>query len=311
MGSDKHWLRCNLRPNYTCFFDPKDYYISLVPSFYLFEDYSERMGAIPVFVELKEEDNFALTNEKIIELKVQIVKYKPKIVWIANPNNPTGNVISEETLEEIVSLAKEHNTFVVIDEAYIEYLEKIGKRSMIKLTGMYDNMMVLRTFSKAYGLAGMRIGYLISSSKDIVEAMLMLRTHFPVTQLALNMASLALSDKDFLRYTQKATQELAYKLFYKLDKLKSFRYISTATNIFLLGNNYLSDKELDSKFKEKGIITSYVNFPQKKNNRFLRITLRCEKENEYLYKTCKKIDSEYPPQQTYQDGVSLAKGQHA
>ncbi len=212
------------------------------------------MGAIPVFIELNEDDNFALTKEKIIELKVQIVMYKPKIVWIANPNNPTGSAIEEENLEEIVCLAKEHNTFVVIDEAYIKYLKKIGKRSMIKLT-KYDNMMVLRTFSKAYGLTGMRIGYLISSSKDIIEALLMLRIYFPVTQLALNMANLALSDKDFLKYTQKATKELADKLFCKLEKSKSFRYISTATNIIPpKKNTHLTDNKHDIKIKEKELL---------------------------------------------------------
>ncbi len=293
------------------FFDPKDYYISLVPSFYLFEDYSERMGAIPIFVELHKEDNFDLTNEKINELKEQIVKFKPKIVWIANPNNPTGRVINEDTLEEIVCLAKEQNSFVVVDEAYIEYLEKIGKRSMIKFTRKYDNLMVLRTFSKAYGLAGMRIGYLISSSKDIVEAMLMLRTHFPVTQLALNMASLALGDREFLKYTQRTTRRLATDLFSKLDLLESFKYIPTYTNIFLLRNEYISDRELDYKFKKNGIITSYVNFPARNGNQFLRITLRGEKDNDFFFKVCRKIDDEYPPYQTQKDDVSHSKSQHA
>lgn len=275
------------------FFDPKDYYLGLVPSFYLFEDYSERMGAIPIFIDLSEQDDFALTQAKVDELKEQIIKFKPKIVWIANPNNPTGSVIDKKILENIVKLAGEHSSFVVIDEAYIEYLQNFEKNSMIKLTKKYENMMVLRTFSKAYGLAGMRIGYMISSSKDILEAMLMLRTHFPVTQLALNMASLALSDKEFLDYTQRTTKRVIGELFTKLGELDSFKVIPTNTNIFLLKNKILSFRELDQEFKKNGIIASYVNCPKKSENQYLRITVRNEKDNDYFFKVCRKIDAKF------------------
>lgn len=275
------------------FFDPKDYYLSLVPSFYLFEEYSERMGAIPLFIRLNENDNFSLTPQKVRELKSQIVKFKPKIVWIANPNNPTGSIIAEDTIEEIVQLAAEYNSFVVVDEAYIEYLKHIGRRSAVHLASKYNNLMILRTFSKAYGLAGMRIGYMISSSKDIIDAMLMLRTHFPVTQLALNMASLALNDRKFLKFTRKKTREFSQELFKKLDSLRSFKYIPTATNIFLLKNENLSDEGLDEKFKHYGILTSFVNFPKHEENKYLRVTVRSREDNEYLFNVCKIIDEEY------------------
>lgn len=274
------------------FFDPKDYYISLVPSFYLFEEYSERLGALPIFLELEEEDNFELTREKVEELKDQIIKFKPKVVWIANPNNPTGKVIDVETLEEIVKVAMYNNSFVVIDEAYIEFLSNTETHSAMQLVRKYNNLMVLRTFSKAHGLAGTRVGYLISSSTDIVEAMLMLRTHFPVTQLALNMASLALSDTQFLKQTRKQTKILGQELYQNLSTLNSFKFIESDTNVFLLKNTYLSDKELDEKLMEHGIATSFVNVPTHNENQYRRITIRDKKDNEYFYEACKQIDKE-------------------
>ena len=275
------------------FFDPKDYYITLVPSFYLFEDYSERLGALPVFLELDENDKFAFTEAKVEELKDQIIRFKPKIVWIANPNNPTGSVIDIDVIEDIVKLAVEYNTFVVVDEAYIEFLENIKNVSAIQFADKYTNLIVLRTFSKAYGLAGNRIGYLISSSQDIVDAMLMLRTHFPVTQLALNMASIALHDEKFLIDTRIKTKVLSEKLFKDLEKLESFKYIPTNTNIFLLKNIHLKDTELDNELKNRGILTSYVNFPNRNDNQYLRITVRCEKDNMFFYKVCKEINEEF------------------
>jgi len=275
------------------FFEPKDYYISLIPSFFLFEEYSERMGATPVFVELSEEDNFAFTREKVSELKEQIIKFKPKIVWIANPNNPTGSVIDTVIIEDIIKLAADHNSFVVIDEAFVEFLDNIGSKSVIQFAGKYSNLIILRTFSKAYGLAAMRIGYLTSSSEDIINAIMMLRTNFPVTQLGLNMAGIALYDKQFLIETREKTISYAKKLLSNLNKLETFKYVPTSTNVFLLKNIYLTDKELDNEFKKKGIITSYISFPLKDVNSFLRITVRCEKDNDYFYKVCEEINEKY------------------
>lgn len=277
------------------FFDPKDYYVTLSPSFYLFEEYSERMGAIPIFVKLEEKDNFKLTRRKVDEIKEAIVKFKPKIVWIANPNNPTGQVAKVKYLKEIIELADEHNSFVVIDEAYIEFLRHFESISMIKLARYHQNLMVLRTFSKTYGLAGIRVGYLISYSSDIVDAMLMLRTHFPVTQLALNMASLVLKDTDFLEISRKQTKQLTKELFNKLGKLENFKFIPTYTNIFLLKHLYLSDKELAEKLIQKGIVSSQVNNIKHEPNKYVRLTIRFKEDNEYLLKVCESINSEKSP----------------
>jgi histidinol-phosphate aminotransferase len=274
------------------FFDPKDYYLSLVPSFYLFEEYSERMGAIPIFLELNEEDNCLLTAEKLDELKELVEKFKPKIIWIANPNNPTGQVIHENALEEIIKVAERNNSFVVIDEAYIEFLPDFKQKSTMQFVNKYSNLMVLRTFSKAFGLAGMRIGYLISSSSDIINAMLMLRSHFPVTQLALTMASIALNDECFLEDSRKYTKAFSKELFTSLKQLKSFRCIPSETNIFIVKNIYLSEKELDQEFRKRGIISSYVNFPAQNERQYLRITIRDKNDNRYFYNVCQQIDSE-------------------
>lgn len=277
------------------FFDPKDYYLTLSPSFYLFEEYSERMGAIPIFIKLDEKDNFKLTRKKVDEIKEAIINFKPKIVWIANPNNPTGQVAKVKYLKEIIELASEHNSFVVVDEAYIEFLKHYESVSMIKMARYYQNLMVLRTFSKTYGLAGIRVGYLISYSNDIVDAMLMLRTHFPVTQLALNMASLVIKDNNFLDMSRKQTRLLTKELFNKLSKLENFKYIPTYTNIFLLKHLYLSDRELEERLIKKGIVSSQINSIKHQPNKFIRLTVRFKEDNDYLIKICETINSEKLP----------------
>jgi len=138
------------------FFEYRDVFLMPVPNFFLFESYSERMGATPVFLRLNEDDNFIWTENTIEKFKDLIVKFRPKIIWLSNPNNPTGQIIPEETLLEIIDLASAYNIYVVVDEAYHEFVGTPND-SIVKYSQKYYNLMVLRTFSKALGLAGIRL----------------------------------------------------------------------------------------------------------------------------------------------------------
>ena len=87
-------------------------------------------------------------------------------------NNPTGQIISETMLKEIIDLAYSYNVFIVIDEAYGEYIDPFyGVNSTSKYLKDYSNLIVLRTFSKCYGLANLRIGYAMCNDSDIFDAM--------------------------------------------------------------------------------------------------------------------------------------------
>jgi histidinol-phosphate aminotransferase len=273
------------------FFEYHDTYLMPVPNFFLFESYSERMGASPVFLQLNEEDNFIWTDKSLNQFKELIIKFRPKIIWLSNPNNPTGQVIHEQMLLEIIQLANEYNIYVVVDEAYFEFIET-NDESAVKYIKQYRNLMVLRTFSKALGLAGIRLGYLMCSDEAIIEALLLHRHHFPVTQLSLNIAQLALKDTGYVIKTQQTTKIRRDILFEKLSTLNSFRFIPSQTNIFMLRNCKLGAKELDNKLRKFGIITSQLNITGIASNTYLRITLRNELENEYLYNACKQIDME-------------------
>ncbi|MCK4662976.1 MAG: histidinol-phosphate aminotransferase family protein [Bacteroidales bacterium] len=274
------------------FFEDKDIYLMPVPSFFLFEDYSERMGAIPVFMQLKENDNFAWNKECTKKFKDQIIKFRPKIIWISNPNNPTGQIIPRRILKDIIELAYSYHAFVVIDEAYGEYMGISKKFSAAKFLYKFHNIIILRTFSKAYGLAGIRLGYLMCSSSDIIEALLLHRHHFPATHLSLSLADIALQDNNFINQTRKITKERVNKLHKQLDELKSFKYIPTYSNIFMLKNHHLNYFELDNMFKKKGIITSNLNITGIKQNNYVRITIRKEEDNNYFFNVCKEIDNE-------------------
>jgi histidinol-phosphate aminotransferase len=273
------------------FFEYRDTYLMPVPNFFLFESYSERMGASPIFMQLNEEDNFGWTDDTFEKFKDLIVRFRPKLIWLSNPNNPTGQIIPEDKLIEIIQIASDYNVYVVVDEAYYEFIGTLGE-SLAKHIHKYPNLMVLRTFSKALGLAGIRLGYLMCSDPDIIDALLLHRHHFPVTQLSLNIAQLALTDTDFLYHTQYITLARRNILFSKLSGLKSFSFVPSHTNIFMLRSLCYSASELDKKLRMFGIITSRLNITGITNDNYLRITIRTDADNEFLFKACQQIDVE-------------------
>jgi len=118
------------------------------------------------------------------------------VVWIANPNNPTGTLLKAEALEAFVKRVPER-VLVVIDEAYNEYLPPELKAETLKWLKRHPNLIVTRTFSKAYGLAGLRVGYAIAHA-SVADIMNRVRQPFNVNSLALAAATAALDDMEFV-----------------------------------------------------------------------------------------------------------------
>lgn len=121
-----------------------------------------------------------------------------RLVYIANPNNPTGSLLSSDEIREFVSAVPAH-VLVVLDEAYIEYTPESNNRALLD---EFDNVIVVRTFSKAYGLAGLRIGYALSHP-DVADMINRVRQPFNVSVLAQAAATAAIGDQDFIAQTHK------------------------------------------------------------------------------------------------------------
>jgi histidinol-phosphate aminotransferase len=118
------------------------------------------------------------------------------VVWIANPNNPTGTMLAADALEAFVKRVPER-VLVVLDEAYNEYLPSELKAESVKWLRRHPNLIVTRTFSKAYGLAGLRVGYALAHA-SVADIMNRVRQPFNVNSLALAAAAAALDDMEFV-----------------------------------------------------------------------------------------------------------------
>jgi len=127
-----------------------------------------------------------------------LITDKTKLIFIANPNNPTGTYLTVEALENFIANVPAQ-TLVVLDEAYVEY----GKQDInsIDWLAKYSNLIITRTFSKAYGLAGLRVGYALSHP-DVADLLNRIRQPFNVNSLALAAAQTALNDDDYIAETK-------------------------------------------------------------------------------------------------------------
>ncbi|MGG2091885.1 histidinol-phosphate transaminase [Bacillus sp. S13(2024)] len=160
-----------------------------------------------------------------------VMDEKTKIVWICNPNNPTGTYVNDRKLREFMKKVHKE-TLVVIDEAYYEYVTASDFPDTISLLKEYRNLLILRTFSKAYGLAAFRVGYAIGN-ETIIEKLNVVRLPFNVSSLAQKATVLAWNDESFLQKTIRANREglEQYESFCKKNEIP---FYSSQTNFIFI-----------------------------------------------------------------------------
>ena len=247
-------------------------------SFLIYRLYSRINGANVLY---SNEKNFTVSIEDILKK----VTKKTKIVFIANPNNPTGTYISKKKLL-LLRKKLRSNILLVIDDAYFEYVKQKDYTSGLRLFSNFKNVLITRTFSKIYGLAGLRVGWGYSS-KEIINSLNLVKPPFNINSPALSAAEAAIKDNTWLnkeiKHVNKWNDKL-YKEFKKLniDTNKSF------TN-FLLINFDKIKKNSNKIFKllaNAGILVRKMNSYGIKNS--LRVTIGKNYENKKLILKIKK-----------------------
>jgi len=214
-------------------------------------------------------------------------EHKPAMIFLCTPNNPTGDAIDHDALLEFLDKIDEE-TLVVVDGAYMEYAaykdasKKITPKELIE---RYSNVLYLGTFSKAYGLGGMRVGYGIAS-KQIIQALYKLRPPFNVTTLSLVAAQSALEDQEFVHSSieKNFEQMQRYEAF---AKEKVIEIIPSYTNfVTLLLKKNQNSSEISNNLLKKGIIVRDLS---SYNLNAIRITVGTAKQNGRLFEELDKL----------------------
>ncbi len=248
-------------------------------SFIIYRIYSKINGAKIIYAK---EENFTISVQDILSK----VTRKTKVVFLANPNNPTGTYIGKK---ELIHLRKKlrSDILLVIDDAYFEYVKQKDYLSGLKLFSRHKNVLVTRTFSKVYGLAGLRVGWGYAS-KEIINTLNQIKPPFNVSRPALFAASAAIKDTSWLKKEVNHIRKWNKILFKKFKEMK-IATNESKTNFLLLNFDRvnISSKKIFQKLANAGILVRAMNVYGIKNS--LRITIGKSKENKKLISVFGKI----------------------
>ncbi|MEK6869746.1 MAG: histidinol-phosphate transaminase, partial [Nanoarchaeota archaeon] len=259
----------------------KDEIIIPTPTFAMFKFYAQLNEA--VIREVLYNDDLSFPTNKIISA----INTNTKLIVIANPNSPTGTSIKNNGIIKIIKKAKKNNVMVMIDEAYYQFY---GKTS-IPLIKKYDNLIVTQTFSKAFGLAGLRLGYIISNKNNIRNIRKVL-SPYSVNGVAVACAFAALKDQKYVKNYVREVNESKKMIYKLLDSLK-IKYFKSDANFVLLslGKNagYFC-----KKLKEDGILVRDRSM-DKLLGGCVRVTLGTREQTKKLIDAINKIVKETKP----------------
>lgn len=217
------------------------------------------------------------------------VNSRTKIVFIANPDNPTGSYVTKQDLDEFIEKVPK-DVLVFLDEAYYEFATGGDYPETIGLIKRQDrNIIVARTFSKAYGLAGLRVGYGMAR-EDIIAALNKVREPFNVNSLAQAAAIAALDDDQYREASVELARQEKEKLYKRFDEL-GLNYIPSKTNFVLVQTNRDSVRVFESILK-KGVIIREMSPWGLKG--FVRVNIGLPEENEMFLKAFDDALKEIP-----------------
>ncbi|GBE02237.1 histidinol-phosphate aminotransferase 2 [bacterium BMS3Bbin06] len=250
------------------FMTTEDEAVMANPSFVVYPMAVQSIGARSVQVSLKDwRHDLRTMAESITE--------RTKIVFIANPNNPTGTINHKDEFHEFMSQLPE-GVLVIVDEAYYEYVRDKGYPDTLEYFREGGDILILRTFSKVYGLAGLRIGYGIAK-KELVTEINKLREPFNTNTPAQAAALASLGDSDHIQRSVTINEEGKSYLYGEFERL-GMDYVPTEANFIYVKLKTPSASELFSRLLKKGVIIRPVG-PDA-----VRITIGLPEENSILVK---------------------------
>lgn len=258
------------------FLNKDDEVIYAEPSFVEYEFTATIMGAKNIKVPV-------LDFIHDIEAMQKAITAKTKIIYICNPNNPTGTIVAAEQLDKFMA-AIPKDILVIFDEAYFEYADNPDFVSGLKYLKTGSNVIVLRTFSKIYGLAGLRIGYGLTKP-EIAGAIERVTEPFNVNLLAQVGATAAIDDQEHVARSKEMNQKGKEYLYQEFTKM-GLNYISTEAN-FIFVDTGKDSKEVFAKLLKLGVIIrtgDIFGYPT-----FIRVTVGNPEQNKRFIAGLKQV----------------------
>ena len=210
------------------------------------------------------------------------------VLWITNPHNPTGQLWDKESLEKILKKYK----LVICDEAFLSITPNGEKESLIPLTKIYDNLLVIRSLTKLFNIAGLRLGYIIGSSEKLKKWTLK-RDPWPLNSFAIKAGIELLSNKKYYKkWTKKIHNWVRAEKHWvsnELSKIKNLKVHNSSTNFFLIESKFPLSANINY-LERKGILIRECNSFRFLDEKWARISLQTRKNNKIL---CREIQNSF------------------
>lgn len=246
------------------------------PAFSEYENALNMIGAQVDYYNLKEESDFKIQDDIL-----EHINSDTDIVFICNPNNPTGQLTDMEMTEEIIDRCRQAGAVVAVDECFLDFVKNKEKYSSVNFLGKYDNLIVLKAFTKIYAIPGIRLGYCISSNEQIAEGIKISGPPWNVSSIAQASGIAALKEKDYIDRTVEYIIEQRKYLIKELNRLNIKTYNSCANYILFKIQDSLDLK--DEMLKKGILIRSCSNYKNLGEN-YYRIAVKTSEQNQILIK---------------------------
>ena len=254
-----------------------------VPSFTEYEKAALRVHGEAVFVQLPE--NFALETQSI----KKAIEDDTRIVYICNPHSPSGTLYNREKILDILDFCHKKNVILSVDENYIEFTGKTKDTTMVGYVKKYENLYVIRSVTKFYGMPGIRFGYGIAA-ENLVDELQTVRQPWSINSLAGFATLAAFKDTEFIENTKRTIAKERAQFAKMLSEIGDFHVFPSETNFLLVKilNPKLASTKLKDLMAEEGILIRDCSTFVGLDDSYFRVTVRSSKDNLVLVKALKK-----------------------
>ncbi|RIV11218.1 threonine-phosphate decarboxylase CobD [Priestia flexa] len=252
----------------------------LQPTFIEYEQASLAHGCEIIHISLEETDNWNW-NMSEIKQKLPILK----AIWICHPNNPTGRMYDINEWEELIDLAHREKTYLVVDEAFIDFVK--GAFSFDRWIQKYPYLIIVRSMTKMFNIAGVRLGYVLAH-QGIITKLMQKQPPWSVNGMAQQIGRWCLSEVEFVNKTVEYIDTERKRVTNELQKL-GFTISQSATNYYLcsIPESYTSAEWL-SFLAQEGIVARHTENFLGLNGRYVRLAVKTQAENDQLISVLKK-----------------------
>jgi threonine-phosphate decarboxylase len=223
---------------------------------------------------------FQLSQDWKVDIELLAKKlWNVDALFFCNPNNPTGLYFHKQITENLLTLCKEHNCYLIVDEAFYDFVPEY--ESLVPYLKSYPNLILLRSMTKIYAIPGLRLGYVMASA-EIIERLSNYQPHWSVNSIAMKVGELCLEEDEYVQHTVQFIESQREYL-YEFYRKNQFEVSNSKVNFYLLrDSSFIDQYPLFQFLLKNGIVPRHTfNFPGLKG-RWLRFAVRTSQENQRL-----------------------------